>query len=342
VHPNEIWFGTSVKARVLRGILTPISWLYGAGWQAYLAFYRWGLKRAHEPHCPVVVIGNLVTGGSGKSPVTLRVASSIRELGHEVVIGCSGYGSPAAQDGTIAPAGELEARRWGDEPAMIRWLLPSIELVVGRARVRAAQLVHDRHPGAVLLMDDGFQHLPLRKHVSIVIEEADPASTRCLPAGPYREPRSNLGRADAILWSGESRGELPQLPQVAQFHLVRDPIRFVSVAGDAVEVHRATCLCAIGRPERFLAELRSRLELVDPLVLGDHDPLTSGNLLERLPPALPVVVTAKDWVKLKERQDVGTRDFIIALQGVRIEPEAEFRTWLAQKLDESKAKQGSR
>jgi tetraacyldisaccharide 4'-kinase len=72
------------------------------------------------------------------------------------------------------------------------------------------------------------------------------------------------------------------------------------------------------------------------LLLGDHDPLDAGTLLQRLPTDWPTIVTAKDWVKLRERPDIGTRQFLIARHSVRVEPAAEFREWLGAKLDERK------
>jgi tetraacyldisaccharide 4'-kinase len=333
MHPGEIWNGTGLGARSLRLALLPLSGLYWLGWHGYLALYRLGLKKSKRPHPSVVVIGNLSVGGSGKSPATLEIARILREMGREVVVGCSGYGSPRAEAATVAPSGELDPAEWGDEPAMFRWLTPDLPLVVGRRRVLAAELVQIWRPRSVLLMDDGFQHLPLHKHLSLVIEQDAVPNGYCLPAGPYREPRGNVQRADAVLSPTPSGSNRSSRNGPVGFRLVREAQRLVTPDLEPVAVDRATAVCALGQPERFLDELRETLELVDPLVLPDHDPLTGGNLLSRLPPDLPIVVTAKDWVKLRQRPDAHTRRFVIALQKVRIEPEAEFRNWLISKLD---------
>ncbi|MEZ0327744.1 MAG: tetraacyldisaccharide 4'-kinase, partial [Fimbriimonas sp.] len=315
MHPEEIWYGTSFSAILARTALLPLSALYSLGWQTYLGLYNLGLKRASEPHKPVIVVGNLSVGGSGKTPVTLCLAKLLLSMGRRVVIGCSGYGSPRSEAATLAPAGPLDPAEWGDEPAMIRWLLPEVPLVVGRRRVMAAELVHEAYPGSVLLMDDGFQHLPLKKHVSLLVEADEAVSQLCLPAGPNREPARNRRRADKVIWTDVVglRGCSPRV--------IRLPHRFVTPELVEVQLSRATALCALGQPRRFLGELKRELELVNPLVLPDHDPLTSGTLLQRLPPDLPVVVTAKDWVKLRHRADVGSRQFVIALQEVQIELE---------------------
>ncbi len=327
MHPTDIWNGKGLGPTLARAALTPLSWLYAAGWQAYLGIYRLGIKQAQQPHTPVVVIGNLVVGGSGKSPTTLHLAKLLSEMGREVVIGCSGYGARRAEAASLAPAGPLDPAEWGDEPSMIRWLLPDVPLVVGRRRVLAAEIAHASNPTAVLLMDDGFQHLPLKKHVSLVIEQPAPQNENCLPAGPYREPRSNYSRADAVVW-GASTAE-------AGFTLSRGKTRLVAPDLLPIEIGKATAICALGEPERFLSELDQILELQSPLVLPDHDDLREGTLLDRVPPGLPIVVTAKDWVKLRQRSDLEGSQFVIALQDVSVEPHDQFRAWLAAKLDEA-------
>jgi tetraacyldisaccharide 4'-kinase len=205
---------------------------------------------------------------------------------------------------------------------MLRELVPDVPLVVGRRRVLAAELVHDSFPGAVLLMDDGFQHLPLAKDISILIEDPFSKNQHCLPAGPYREPRSNLKRADAVIWRGGLAG----------FRLLRGDIELSRVPS------RVTVICALAQPESFLAGLRAITTVEAPLVLGDHDPLTSGTLFDQVPAGLPIVVTMKDWVKLRHRSDLSEREILVATQEVCVEPEAEFRNWLLAKLDESKKK----
>ncbi len=320
MHASELWSSPKLAARLARTVLIPLSWLYCTGWRTYLLTYKLGLKKAKHPHHPIIVVGNLTTGGFGKSPTVIHLAQNLQDLGHEVVIGCSGYGSPKSEAATLAPDGPLDAAEWGDEPAMFRDRLPDIPLVVGRRRVLAAELVHQHHPNAVLLMDDGFQHLPLKKDVSILLEQPKPTNQFCLPAGPYREPRANKSNADAILWLGPHEG----------FKLTRGTIQGLPKG------ERVTAICAIGQPQQFLDAIAEICQLESPLVLPDHDPLTSGNLFDQVPAGLPIVVTAKDWVKLRIRRDLANREIIVARQDVRIEPEQEFRDWLKAKLDESK------
>lgn len=304
--------------------LLPFAGLYALGWEGYLAVYRLGFKKAKEPHRPIVCVGNLLSGGSGKSPMTLHVAEVLRDLGKEVVVGCSGYGGPHAEAAALAPSGELKASEWGDEPAMFRWLAPDIPLVVGRRRVLAAGLVHQSHPNAVLLMDDGFQHLPLKKHLTILLDAAKPKNKWCLPAGPYREPRWNRRRADIVI--------------PGQFRTETESLRLQTPEGSEVnprDIQAFGLLCALGQPQRFVSavEAATGCPATTTQLLADHDPLDAGTLLDRLPVDLPVVVTAKDWVKLRERPDAGQRNWLVARHRVRVEPQGEFRRWLIERLD---------
>lgn len=324
---RDLWESPALGARLARTALTPLSWLYAGGWQTYLATYRWGFKRAAEPHRPVLCVGNLQSGGSGKSPLVRHLVGVLREMGREVVVSCSGYGAPHAEAASLAPEGDLDAALWGDEPAMLRMQIPDLPLVVGRRRVLAAALVHERYPHAVMLMDDGFQHLPLRKTVSLVLDPPDPPNRRCLPAGPYREPRGNRRRADLVL-PGEFR-IVEEGPWLTPSPAV-PPV--VPQGGPSLDwPERFAVLCALGQPARFLASLPRAP--AQTRLLADHAPLTEGNLFDGMDPALPVVVTAKDWVKLRARKDLAERRMLVAQHAVRIEPAEAFRAWLAERLD---------
>lgn len=313
MRAEEVWYGSGAASRALRVALTPLSWLYSAGWTTYESLYRLGLKRAAEPHKPVLCVGNLTAGGSGKTPFVALLARGIpSRLGREVVIGCSGYGSPRAEAATLAPEGALAAKEWGDEAALLRELVPGVPLVVGRRRVLAAEIAHQAFPRAVLLMDDGLQHLPLRKHATIVLDP-DRGNRATFPAGPYREPRSHRSRADLLI------------PDQFRLHLQ------TTVPG-APETGQA--LCAIGDPARFRSNLEDLgIRITVFRALSDHDPLDRADLLQGLDPKLPLIVTAKDWVKLKERSDIGAWDVRVAGQGCQVEPEAEFWARLAALLD---------
>lgn len=303
-----------------------MSALYAAGWLAYLGVYQLGLKRPKRPHHPVVCVGNLRVGGSGKSPVTLHVYDVLRSMGWEVVVSASGYGSPASESATLAPVGDLRAATWGDEPSMFRLAQPDMPLIVGRNRVRAAEICAAEFPHAVLLLDDGFQHLPLAKDITILLDSPSP-NNLCLPAGPYREPR-RIGRRRAST----------VLP--GTFQVQAEPLIFFEPRSGKVDSTesggKVQLLCAIARPERFVEAVRlSGREVGRCAFAGDHDPLTTGNLLQRFDPDVPVAVTEKDWVKLRERTDLDRFRFLVARHRVRIVPDQAFADFLHGQLASS-------
>lgn len=328
MHVEEVWNGKSFKARLLRAVLAPASWLYAIGWQTYLAMYRLGLKRAKAPHSPVLCVGNLLVGGTGKTPFTVFLTDTLTDLGMQVAISCSGYGSPRSEAATIPPSGPLKASEWGDEAALIRWLRPDIPLIVGRRRVLAAELCHQSFSDAILVMDDGFQHLPLHKDLTILLDPPQ-ANRMCLPAGPYREPWRNRSRADLVI----ERFEAPE-PRLDEFSIQAKPMSFINPSGELRSIEgEVDVLCALGRPHSFLDSLKSQgLTVRKAELRADHDPLSEGNLLSGFQGDRPIVVTGKDWVKLRERSDVGNYDIAIASYEICVEPHDEFRDWIQARL----------
>lgn len=321
MHIADVWEGRGFLEMALKGLLLPFSGVYALGWNMYRYVYQIGLKKAAEPHFPVVCVGNLTTGGTGKTPVTVAIAELLEAAGKQVVLGVSGYGSPAAEGATVAPDGPLDPARWGDEPALLRNLLPAVPMIVGRRRVLAAQLCHQRFPDAVLLMDDGFQHLPLKKHVTILVEPTNLTNHFCLPAGPYREPRSNRRLADILLG-----------PE-GHFSINPNPLTFTDLHGNPVDTpHEAQMLCAIGSPQRFVDSLKLvGVKVTAERRLPDHDRLDAGTLFAGFEPNQPIVVTAKDAVKLQRRNDL-PKNLIVAHLKVSIEPTDSFRTKLLSLL----------
>jgi tetraacyldisaccharide 4'-kinase len=321
---EQVWYGDRAADKVVRYGLWPLSLLYAAGWTAYRALYDLGLKRAAHPYRPILCVGNLTVGGSGKTPTVLFLCDELRALGVDVVVSCSGYGSPASESARRAPAGSLSAEEWGDEAAVLRELRPEVGLIVGRRRVRAAEIMAEAGMRrTVLLMDDGFQHLPLAKDAALLLDPASP-NTFCLPAGPYREPRRNLARADVVVGP---RGRYRIQPEICGF---------TRLDGSESVTHLewpASALCAIGRPEQFFAALRNHGVLViETRTRPDHDTLSEPNLFTGL--LGPIVVTAKDAVKLRLRPDVSDAHIWVAEHRITIEPLDEFRAWLRSKVAE--------
>ncbi len=321
MHASEVWEGRGLGPTLIRLALIPFSFLYMLGWEAYLGVYRLGLKRAKHPHSPILCVGNLVSGGSGKTPVVMCLVQSLLVRGAKVVVSCSGYGSPRSEAASIAPEGPLAASEWGDEAALFRWRFPDLPLIVGRRRVLAAELCHLTFPEHVLLMDDGFQHLPLKKDLTIILDPPKPINPFCLPAGPYREGPWNRKRSDLVI---PGKFQIEESCQV-----------LMSPEGNLVSIPpKIALICAVGQPRNVIRAIELLgCKIVYQDLRPDHDALTGGTLISSLPKDVPTVVTGKDWVKLKDRSDVAEREFLILDHQVKITPEKEFSIWLQEGLD---------
>lgn len=316
-HFETIWSEKNIEA----WMLAPLSLLYASGWTVYAGLYHSGLKEAYQPAVLTICIGNLVAGGSGKSPFSYWLAERLIEQGHSVVMGMSGYGSPAQHHAQIAPEGQLSAKEWGDEPAMMRWKMESLPLIIGRDRVLAAKLAEEHFSDSILLMDDGFQHLRLAPRIKIVIEPDGP-NDFCFPAGPYREPKS-IGhpRASRIM------RHIEDLKHVGPYFF--DVNRHQISAPKEVDI-----LCAIGQPWRLVYALEQNgIKIGTSVFKSDHDPLTDKNLFKDFKGERPLLVTSKDFVKLRERNDLESLNLIVADYELRPNNESEFLDWLDKKRD---------
>ncbi|MCB0825280.1 MAG: tetraacyldisaccharide 4'-kinase [Armatimonadetes bacterium] len=317
---EAVWQEKNIEA----WLFSPLSLLYAFGWWCYTLVYRLGLKKAAHLHQPIVVIGNLVAGGSGKTPFTVWVVEQLQEKGLQVVVGASGYGSPKSESATLAPDGELDPKVWGDEPALLRLRLPETPLIVGRDRVRAAEICAEKFPDSVLVMDDGFQHLRLKTDISIIIEPRG-GNDFCFPAGPYREPKS-LGypRADRVLRHFDDLNLFG--PSVVD-----------ADTGESIETGKVDLITAIGDPNRLIMMLQGAgYDVVESKILTDHDPLDAPNLIGNLGRERYLVVTSKDFVKLRNHPEISGRKIAVADYQLRPKDENEFIDWLVKKCNESK------
>lgn len=188
----------------LRTLLTPFSWLYAiAVWMRH-RLYSLGLFKTRVLPCTVISIGNIVVGGTGKTPAVMAIAKQLQKDGVRVAILLRGYNRRSNEQVTIVSDGEklcCSAVESGDEAHMIARHLSGIPVIVGRRRYLAGEVALKRFNVEVLLLDDGFQHRQLARDVEILtINATQPYGTgRLLPAGTLREPPTALQRADIIL-----------------------------------------------------------------------------------------------------------------------------------------------
>ncbi len=204
---QDFWATTSpesVVATILFMLLSPLSWGYSTVQKIRRLFYR---KKFLPQQClvqPVISIGGLRVGGSGKTPFALWMAQKLSERGYQVVLLTRGYGRRKKKESiflTPATIPQWDPLDCGDEPYLLAQSLPDVPVVVDSNRFRAARLAEGRYPVDLFLLDDGFQHLQLKRDCDIVLlpDSVDLIRTACLPKGPLREPFSALKDAHFIV-----------------------------------------------------------------------------------------------------------------------------------------------
>lgn len=325
---TRLWFGSDPLARAGSWLVAPLAWL--TAWES--GRRRRQIQALPAPPCPVIVVGNLVVGGAGKTPLTLAIADALGKRGHRVGLLCSGYRG-RRQDARLVPP-DGDAREHGDEAVL---LARSAKAPVAAARQRgeALALLLRMYPDlTVVVSDDGLQHTTLPRSVEIaVFDRRGVGSGRLLPAGPLRESLGALDQIDAIALNEPASSPVVH-PRIFGFRMVAR--RFVSLTGEAEPVEAArfadwvgtrtiTAVAGIGEPQRFFDMLATLGLKADTLALTDHDPIDQ-KLLSALQTDL-ILMTSKDAVKCSEFAD--RRCWALE---VSAEPDPKMIDWLTEVL----------
>jgi tetraacyldisaccharide 4'-kinase len=328
---------------------SPWQILYGG---AHRLRSRWYRSRSRHLPRPVVSIGNLHWGGTGKTPLVAAVASHLRDRGLEVCILSRGYAS-RGRGVRVVSTGEgplLGPLLAGDEPVLLAGELPGVAVVVGPERFDAGMAALRRlpRPPDLFLLDDGFSHLSLARSLDVVAFPAsDPfGGGRLFPAGRLREPLASVARAQAVVLTGaaspDAGRELAESlrsygftgPGFASFTRPGRPRWISGGGGDLAAGSKVFLVTAIARPERFVSSVRDLgLEVAGELRFPDHHPYPSPSLDRigeafRSSGAAAVHTTAKDGVKLLGRLSVP-----LAELPVKAEPEPGFWEWLDERME---------
>jgi tetraacyldisaccharide 4'-kinase len=309
-----------------------IAWLL---WPASLAFaclvflrrilYRLRILPSAHPGIPVVVVGNLTVGGTGKTPLVIWIAEFLKGKGWSPGIVARGYGAPvgAPRAATVAS----EAAEVGDEPVVLA-RRSGCPVWVGPDRARVARALREQHPEVdVLVLDDGLQHYGIRRDLEIAVVGARGFGNGfLLPAGPLREPRRRLDGVDAVVVHGFSReGAFAMSLEGDVVHLMTDAReRRPLGAFSGQRVHAAA---GIGDPNRFFLHLGAAGIRVLPHPFPDHHRFRPEDL--EFGDELPVMLTEKDAVKLRGR---ARPHWWVLPVSAKLDP--AFGVWLLGKLDE--------
>ena len=278
-------------------LLVPFSWFYCAVASIRRAFYANGMLSGSKVDCRVIVVGNLVAGGGGKTPTVIAVARLLTGAGLRAGVLCSGYLGRATQwPQSVTPASPPELV--GDEAVMVAERT-GIPVVAGPDRVAAANILLSRHHCDVLICDDGLQHYALQRDIEINVADAARGygNQYCLPAGPLREPLSRLDAVDAVI---SVDGEIPGSSAVVyrnpgDARNLSDPTMTRKLAKFAGQ--RVHAVAGIANPESFFHMLRSTGMEISAHAFADHHAFTSSDL--NFNSETPVLMTEKDAVKCR-------------------------------------------
>jgi tetraacyldisaccharide 4'-kinase len=274
----------------------PLSAIYGAVVRTRNALYDQKLFRSQRLQGSVISVGNISTGGSGKTPFVILLGELLKARGIPFDVLSRGYGRNTRGVLLVDPGGLPQD--FGDEPLLIARRL-QVPVVVGEDRYEAGRFAESRFGAQLHLLDDGFQHRGLARDFDIVLITPEDARDRLLPAGRLREPLRSLQRADAVvLTSGASPESFPESGK--NVWRVRRGILTQNVALPA----RPIVFCGIARPQNFLLQLRSAG--IDPIAEAfyrDHHAYTEKDVrdlldLRQRSEASGFVTTEKDAVNL--------------------------------------------
>lgn len=343
-------------------LLSAASSVYGAVVRQRRAWYARAPDRQRQLRCPVISVGNLSVGGSGKTPVVAYLARVLLAAGERPSILSRGYGRRVQAEGvTVVADGTrvvTDVAHAGDEPLMLAREVAGAVVAVASARYLAGRLAETRLGATVHVLDDGFQHLRLWRDVNLlVVHEAD-VHDRVLPAGRLREPWSAATAADAVVVSAGAGEDLddslsrvralaPGTPIFAA-HRTLGAVRLVAseTTITPASVGPVFAVAGIARPERLVNDLAAAgWKVAGVLTFPDHHRYRQSDVARisgaaREAQTHVVVTTAKDAVRL-EPLDCSSVALAVAPMGVSVEPVdggQNIRDWLLERVATARAR----
>jgi tetraacyldisaccharide 4'-kinase len=329
-------------------IVNALSAAYGtvATWRRQ--WYARRPARSRHLTAPVISVGNLRVGGSGKTPTVASIVRLLLEQGERPAVLSRGYARETASRGVTVVAdpdriiaGIAES---GDEPLLLARMLPGVPVLVSADRYEAGRQAERRFAATVHVLDDGFQHVQLGRELDLLLIDEDDLVDRVLPAGRLREPIANAAAADAVIVPGATASSArhvgARLGVDDVFVLRRTlgaPRSLPSGVGASWPAVRLFAVAGIARPERFFSQLeQSGFQVVGTRAFKDHHRFDAGDL-DRIADAVrttgaeAVATTEKDAVRL-ESLSLPAVPFVAFPLIAAIEPHDAFSDWLRRHL----------
>jgi tetraacyldisaccharide 4'-kinase len=318
---------------LLARTLQPLSWLYGGAAALHRALYASGVLRRHRAPVPLIVVGNLIAGGAGKTPTVIALVERMRERGYTPGVVSRGYGR--RDDALREVTRTSTPDEVGDEPLLIH-LRTRAPVAVAARRIQAARALCHAHPKVDLLIaDDGLQHHALQRDAQVIVfDERGAGNGLLLPAGPLRQPMpERVPERSVVLYNAE-RASTPwpgilatrTIAGLVELQAWWNGARADPKAWAALQGRRVIACAGTARPQRFLAMLQQQGLKIEPIALPDHARFDS---LPWPADATDVVVTEKDAVKVRPERVGATRVWVAPLDFVL---DAQIGATLAQWL----------
>ncbi len=341
----------------LAPVLLPLAWLYGGIVRLRRALYETGYFRGRRFPIPVISVGNLTVGGVGKTPFTLYLADWLLYNGFRPAIVTRGYGRRSPEP-LIFRSGSLhpyQITAYGDEPALLSRLTQA-PIGIGADRGALIQTLSANHECDIVLLDDGFQHLPVRRDLDFVLLDGErPAGNgHCLPCGPLREPLSALRRADAVVFHGEPSPAAQRLPLPDHGRIFTGALEWIGLIpletwmkqrgtpGVTVKHFSGTpvvLVSGIGAPERLEKQARALgLRVQEHLRYPDHYWFTENDvrIFALKSRRHPVLFTEKDAIRLLPHEsrlsELAAQSHVIHAAWT-LQNQNRFDIWLHERIE---------
>jgi tetraacyldisaccharide 4'-kinase len=318
---------------LLARALQPLSWLYGGAATLHRSLYASGLRKREQAMRPLIVVGNLVAGGAGKTPTVIALVEQMRQRGYTPGVVSRGYGR--LSDGLRAVRRTSLPAEVGDEPLLIH-LRTKAPVVVAERRIDAARALCLAHPDVDLLIaDDGLQHHALQRDAQVIVfDDRGVGNGLLLPAGPLRQPMPQRVPERSVVVYNAERTSTPW-PGFLGTRRLSGPVglaawwqgeRAEERGWSELQGQRVIACAGVAVPQRFFSMLQQQGLAIEPIVLSDH---ASFDALPWPNNAGDVVVTEKDAVKIQPERVGAVRVWVAPLDFVL---DAQVGATLAQWL----------
>lgn len=306
---NRLWYRSYIHP--LLWLAIPLNWLFVVFSLIRRVLYRLGLKKTYRAPVPVIVVGNISVGGTGKTPLTMALVELLQRAGFKPGIVSRGYGGQGPFPHLISEHSDPQAT--GDEPYMLH-SVTGVPVCVSPQRAEAIQHLLEHAECNVIISDDGLQHYAMGRDIEIAVVDATRGLGNGwrLPCGPLRESVRRLKRVDYVLLNGASEGGKVPLPTPLVKNLTqRNALIEMQIAtrgwrrvSDSQEIETpdgesVIAIAGIGNPKRFFDLLEAeKLHITETRVFADHHGFDASDFFN-VSNLYPIVMTEKDAVKCK-------------------------------------------